>query len=128
MRSLAKVVLASAFLGTLCSSGQAGAPTPTPEARTPGSVEQLAATSPSKVTISNFTFSPAILEVPAGTAVVFANEDDVPHTVLGSDPGSPLKSHALDTDDRYAVVMSRPGTYRYFCTLHPHMTGTVVVD
>jgi plastocyanin len=82
---------------------------------------------PTKITIGNFTFSPATLDVPAGTPVVFVNEDDVPHTVFGSDKDSPLRSQALDTDDRYSVVLSHPGTYHYFCSLHPHMTGTIVV-
>jgi plastocyanin len=81
----------------------------------------------STVRIGNFTFSPAVLEVPAGTSVTWVNDDDAPHAIVGSDRDSPLKSAALDTDDRYAVVMNRPGTYRYFCSLHPHMTGTVVV-
>lgn len=80
-----------------------------------------------KVTIGNFTFSPTTLDVPAGTSLVFVNEDDVPHTVFGSDKDSPLRSPALDTDDKYRVVLTHPGTYHYFCSLHPHMTGTIVV-
>jgi Icc protein len=80
-----------------------------------------------KIAIGNFTFSPANLEVPAGTTLQWVNEDDVPHIVVGTDGGSPLKSPPLDTDGKYSVVLSRPGTYRYFCSLHPHMTGMVVV-
>jgi 3',5'-cyclic-AMP phosphodiesterase len=80
-----------------------------------------------KITIGNFTFSPATLEVPAGTALLWENQDDVPHTVVGADKDSPLKSPALDTDDHYSVVLKQRGTYRYFCSLHPHMTGTVIV-
>jgi plastocyanin len=92
-------------------------------------VPAVPAATPSAATvhIGNFTFSPAVIEVPVGTSLTWVNEDDAPHTVVGSDRDSPLKSSALDTDDRYAVVMSRPGTYRYFCSLHPHMTGTVIV-
>jgi plastocyanin len=87
-----------------------------------------AATSkPITIHIGNFTFSPAAIEVPAGTSLTWVNEDDTVHTVVGSDRDSPLKSPALDTDDHYAVVMSKPGTYHYFCSLHPHMTGTIVV-
>lgn len=82
---------------------------------------------PRKVSIGNFTFSPATLEVPVGTTVLWVNEDDVPHLVIGTDAGSPLKSPALDTDGRYTAVLDRPGTYHYFCSLHPHMTGMVVV-
>jgi plastocyanin len=80
-----------------------------------------------KVSISNFTFSPATLEVPVGTTLRWVNDDDVPHTVLGSDKGSVIRSPALDTSDAYSVVLSQPGTYHYFCSLHPHMTGTIVV-
>jgi Copper binding proteins, plastocyanin/azurin family. len=47
--------------------------------------------------------------------------------VQGSDPGSPLKSAALDTGDKYSVTLTKPGEYRYFCTLHPHMTGSITV-
>ncbi|MEJ1963298.1 MAG: cupredoxin family copper-binding protein [Gammaproteobacteria bacterium] len=80
-----------------------------------------------RIAIGNFTFSPATLEVPAGTTVLWVNEDDVPHTILGVDKDTPLKSPALDTDEKYSIVLGKPGTYRYFCSLHPHMTGTVVV-
>ncbi|HVY66816.1 MAG TPA: cupredoxin domain-containing protein [Gammaproteobacteria bacterium] len=92
-------------------------------------VPPIHATAPRSATIhiGNFTFSPAVIEVPAGTSLTWVNEDDAPHTVVGSDRDSPLRSPALDTDDRYDIVLSRPGTYRYFCSLHPHMTGTIVV-
>jgi plastocyanin len=79
------------------------------------------------VTISNFTFAPAALTARAGEEVTWRNEDDAPHTVVGSDPGSPLKSPALDTGDQYTAKLTQPGTYKYFCSLHPHMTGTVTV-
>jgi plastocyanin len=80
------------------------------------------------VKIGNFTFEPAIVTVTAGTQIKWINEDDVPHTVTGSDPGSPLHSAALDTDDSYAVILSGAGTYKYFCAIHPHMVGTIVVE
>jgi 3',5'-cyclic AMP phosphodiesterase CpdA len=86
-----------------------------------------AATSPRSITISNFTFAPAAITVRAGQDLTWVNEDDAPHTVLGTEPGSPLKSPALDTGDKYAVTLQQPGTYKYFCSLHPHMTGTVTV-
>jgi plastocyanin len=80
------------------------------------------------VTIDNFTFTPATLTVKAGTRVVWKNEDDIPHTVV-SDASPPLfRSKALDTDDSYSTVFDKPGTYRYFCGLHPHMQGTIVVQ
>lgn len=80
------------------------------------------------ISISNFTFAPAAITVRAGQQLTWMNEDDAPHTVLGSDPGSPLKSAALDTGDKYSVTLTRPGAYQYFCSLHPHMTGTVTVS
>jgi Icc protein len=79
------------------------------------------------VSISNFTFAPAALTVRAGQEVTWVNEDDAPHTVVGADPGSPLKSPALDTGDKYSAQLTQPGTYKYFCSLHPHMTGVVTV-
>ena len=79
------------------------------------------------ISISNFTFAPAAMSVPAGQELTWINEDDAPHTVQGSDPGSPLKSAALDTGDKYSVTLTKPGEYRYFCTLHPHMTGSITV-
>ena len=82
---------------------------------------------PDTIRIGNFTFAPAVLEVPAGTSILFVNEDDVPHAIVGSDRDSPLKSPALDTNDRYSVKLTQPGTYHYFCSLHPRMTGTVIV-
>ena len=79
------------------------------------------------VRVGNFAFIPATVTVAAGTKLHWVNEDDVPHTVIGVDEGTPIKSPALDTTDEYAVVLAKPGTYKYFCSLHPHMVGTVVV-
>ena len=81
-----------------------------------------------EVTIDNFTFTPATLTVKAGMRVTWKNADDIPHTVV-SDESPPLfRSKALDTDDSYSWVFDKPGTYRYFCGLHPHMQGTIVVQ
>ena len=80
------------------------------------------------VTIDNFTFAPAQLTVPAGTRVTWTNRDDIPHTVMGSDAPRALRSPPLDTGDSFAFAFAQPGTYRYFCSLHPHMQGMVVVQ
>ena len=80
----------------------------------------------SKVRIANFTFNPPQMTVKAGTTVAWTNEDDIPHTVT-STMGA-FKSPALDTDQRYSFTFTTPGTYRYFCSLHPHMTGTIIVE
>ena len=80
------------------------------------------------IRIGNFAFSPQTLTVPVGTRLVWTKDDDAPHTVKGVDKGSPIASPPLDTGDKYTLVISQPGTYRYFCTLHPVMVGTIVVQ
>jgi amicyanin len=79
-----------------------------------------------EVKIDNFTFAPQRLTVKAGTTVTWINEDDIPHTVASST--KQFKSKALDTDDKFSFTFSTPGTYDYFCSLHPHMTGTILVE
>ena len=77
------------------------------------------------VKIGNFTFGPQELKVKAGTTVTWTNEDDMPHTVVS--PNN-FRSKVLDTEGAYSFTFTTPGTYKYFCSLHPHMTGTVVVE
>src|SRR5262245_35664929 len=77
------------------------------------------------VKIGNFTFGPQELKVKAGTTVTWTNEDDIPHTVVS--PNN-FRSKVLDTDGTYSFTFTTPGTYKYFCSLHPHMTATVVVE
>ncbi|WP_333678168.1 cupredoxin family copper-binding protein [Dyella sp.] len=79
-----------------------------------------------EVTIEKFAFQPKELSVPVGTKVVWTNKDEEPHTVTS--PGEQFKSSkALDGGDTYSVTFSKPGTYTYFCTVHPFMTGTITV-
>lgn len=75
--------------------------------------------------IKNFAFVPAVLTVAPGTTVTWTNTDEEPHTVTSTN-GS-FRSSALDTDDKFSFTFNRPGDYAYFCRLHPHMTGRVVV-
>ena len=77
------------------------------------------------VKIGNFTFGPQELKVKAGTTITWTNEDDIPHTVVS--PNN-FRSKVLDTDGTYTFTFTTPGTYKYFCSLHPHMTGTIVVE
>ena len=77
------------------------------------------------VTIDNFTFSPAELTVAKGTTVTWVNHDDIPHTVVNTDKA--FRSKALDTDDSYSFTFTTAGTFNYFCGLHPHMVGKVIV-
>jgi plastocyanin len=79
-----------------------------------------------KVRITNFTFDPPVLKVKAGTAVAWFNEDDIPHTIASADRA--FKSKALDTGDKYTFTFTAPGTYAYFCSLHPHMTAKIIVE
>jgi plastocyanin len=79
-----------------------------------------------EVDIDQFAFYPQRITVKAGTTVTWTNEDDVPHTVAAS--GKLFKSKALDTQDKFSFTFTTPGTYAYFCSLHPHMTGTVIVE
>jgi plastocyanin len=79
-----------------------------------------------EVNIDQFTFFPQRITVKAGTTVTWTNEDDVPHTVASSI--KVFKSKALDTADKFSFTFTTPGTYDYFCSLHPHMTGAVVVE
>jgi plastocyanin len=79
----------------------------------------------SEVKIDNFSFGPDTLTVAAGTTVTWTNNDDVPHTVVSDDKA--FKSKALDTDDKFSYTFTKPGTYNYFCSVHPKMTAKVVV-
>jgi len=88
---------------------------------------QTAAVEPNAVAIDNFAFGPAAITVAAGTKVTWTNRDDEPHTVVSADEPRPFKSGALDTGDSFSFTFDKPGTYRYFCSIHPHMTGTIVV-
>jgi plastocyanin len=79
------------------------------------------------VSIDNFTFGPQSVTVKAGTTVTWTNKDDIPHGIASANNAF-TKSKALDTDDSYSFTFTTPGTYRYFCYIHPHMTGTIVVE
>lgn len=77
------------------------------------------------VRIDNFTFGPTTLTVSVGATVTWINRDDIPHTVVASDKA--FKSRVMDTDESFSFTFTRPGEYAYFCSLHPHMVGKVVV-
>jgi plastocyanin len=78
-----------------------------------------------RVTIDNFTFKSDAITVPVGTTVMWENDDDIPHTVVSLD--GTFRSRALDTEDKYSFTFDKAGTYEYFCSLHPQMTGKVIV-
>jgi len=104
-KNIARIVLASAVFISLAAAPARAAET--------------------AVRIANFTFGPQETTVKAGTTVVWTNEDDIPHTVTSTT--RKFASPALDTDQTFSFTFTTPGTYKYFCTLHPNMTGTIVV-
>ncbi len=78
------------------------------------------------VKIDNFSFGPQIISVPAGTTVTWTNHDDIPHTAVSTE--GVFKSKVMDTDEKFSYTFTKPGTYNYYCTIHPKMTGAVVVQ
>ncbi|GLH79827.1 amicyanin [Bradyrhizobium sp. SSBR45G] len=78
-----------------------------------------------KVTIDNFTFTPADVTVKVGDTVTWTNHDDIPHTVVSA---GKYRSKTLDTDDSFSFTFAASGDYKYFCSLHPHMTGMIKVE
>jgi len=81
-----------------------------------------------EVKIDNFSFGPATLTVHVGTTVTWTNRDDIPHTVVSTDDSKTFKSKVLDTDEKFSFTFSRAGIYPYFCSIHPKMTGKVIVQ
>ena len=79
-----------------------------------------------EITIDNLSFTPQTVTVQAGAEVRWRNRDDIPHTVVASD--SAFKSKALDTDEQFSFTPTKPGTYSYFCSIHPKMTAKLVVQ
>jgi plastocyanin len=96
-----------------------------PELTAAGEAVMAAAASPAEIAIQNFAFAPATLTVPAGTTVVWKNEDDSPHRI--GDRTGMLKSAALDDGDTFSHTFAAPGEYPYICTLHPYMRGKIIV-
>jgi plastocyanin len=95
-----------------------------------GSANVAANTQPpatTEVKIDNFSFTPVTLTVTAGTTVTWTNRDDIPHTVVSADDAKTFKSKVMDTDEKFSFTFTKAGTYTYFCSVHPKMTGTVVV-
>jgi plastocyanin len=91
----------------------------------------MAVTSPAQaadveVKIDNFTFNPQQITVKTGDTVTWTNHDDIPHTVTSKT--MVFRSKAMDTDDKFSFTFVTPGKYDYFCSLHPHMTGLIVVE
>jgi len=116
------LALASAAMQRAAAAGQASARA--------SSSQELAASSSAEggaeVKIDNFTFTPETVTIPAGTQVTWTNRDDIPHNVVSEDKS--IKSKVLDTDEKFSFTFTKPGTYSYFCSIHPKMRGKVVVQ
>jgi plastocyanin len=77
------------------------------------------------VHIDNFVFQPGDLTVKVGTTITWTNRDDIPHTVVCA---GKFRSKPMDTDDSFSFTFTAAGDYKYFCSLHPHMTGMIKVE
>jgi amicyanin len=109
-------VVAALVLGAVVGTGLAG-----------GVLVARAQTAAATVSIDNFTFNPQKLTVKAGTTVTWTNKDDIPHGIAATENAF-KRSAAMDTDGTYSFTFTTAGTYQYFCYIHPHMTGTIVVE
>ena len=136
-RLIWRFMLACAAMGALidgclngCSQRQSAATTMT-ATTAPAAQERMMTAAPNaaeqQVTIDNFAFDPQVLTVSPGTKVTWLNRDDVPHTATSSDSPAKFNSKAIDTDEKFSYVFTQPGTYPYFCAVHPKMTGKIVV-
>ena len=113
LRSAISAALIGAAVGSVLAGGVLLARAQTPAA--------------AAVAIDNFTFNPQTLTVKAGTTVTWTNKDDIPHGIAVTNNAF-KRSQALDTDDSFSFTFTTPGTYQYFCYIHPHMTGAIVVE
>jgi plastocyanin len=91
-----------------------------------GEMKNADSTKPNKIEIKDFAFSPQSITVKSGDKVTWTNRDEEPHTVVSVEKQF-KKSTALDTDQEFTITAGAPGTYSYFCSVHPKMTGTIVV-
>jgi plastocyanin len=107
-------VCLTASCGPACRTGPADSP---PDA----------AATPRQVIIDNFTFGPPELTVPVGATVTWVNRDDVPHTATSTAKPRAFDSGTLDTDGTFTHRFTAPGTFQYFCAVHPRMTGRIIV-
>jgi plastocyanin len=89
---------------------------------------QQASSASTEVKIDNFNFGPVTLMVPVGTTVTWINRDDIPHTVVSTGDPKAFKSKVLDTDEKFSFTFTKVGTFPYFCSVHPKMTGKVIVQ
>ena len=120
--AISKLIVATAMLGALgwisASNARFGV--------SAASAQGAAKSQEVVVKIDNFSYLPHDITVAAGTTVIWVNNDDIPHTVVSTT--DLFKSKALDTDDKFSFKFDKPGTYEYFCSIHPKMTAKVIVQ
>jgi plastocyanin len=121
----AALCLASVTAATLAAPVHKAKPTLAKAAPAARPATPAAVTSAPMVKIDNFTFNAATITVKVGTTVTWTNGDDIPHTVVAKDKS--FKSKVLDTGDKFTFTFTKAGQYDYFCSLHPQMTGRVIV-
>jgi len=92
-----------------------------------GEMKNADSTKQNKIEIKDFAFNPQTITVKSGQRITWINRDEEPHTVVSVGKKFP-RSSGLDTDQEYSVIAGAPGTYEYFCSVHPKMTGTIVVE
>ena len=92
----------------------------------PVAISQSAPAQTTEVKVDNFTFSPDTVTVPVNSTVTWTNKDDVPHVIASTD--GLFRSKGLDTDDHFSFKFTKPGTYAYYCSIHPKMTAKIVVQ
>src|SRR5580692_7260181 len=105
----------------------AGQSDPNPKALPATATTKPDAPAAATVQIDNFTFKPKELTIKAGDTVTWVNNDDIPHTATAEGDTPLFDSKALDTDDKYSFTFTQPGIYHYYCKVHPHMRGTIIV-
>ena len=111
-RSLVMATLNLMFFACMMLHAQTGSQAPQPQ--------------PTEVRVDNFTFTPGTLTIAANSTVTWTNKDDIPHVIASTD--NLFRSKGLDTDDHFSFKFTKPGTYNYFCAIHPKMTGKIVVQ
>ncbi|HEX6042861.1 MAG TPA: cupredoxin family copper-binding protein [Pyrinomonadaceae bacterium] len=116
----------AALLIVGCARSKAETAAPHSSMSTQVATADSQSTTPNQIVIKNFAFAPATLTVKAGTKVTWVNRDDDPHTVDQTD--KLFKSGTMDTDGQYSYTFTSPGTFKYFCALHPRMVGQIVVQ
>jgi plastocyanin len=127
MKSNAILVVPVLLAVSVCAHSEAPSAT-APSAATPAATTiatTVAAADATTISIREFMFTPTSMTVAAGTTVQWKNLDGEPHTVRSVD--TTFSSNALDQNDSFAFKFDKPGTYKYVCSIHPQMVGTIVV-